>query len=112
MKKIILVTALSICSLLAFDVGGALKSVGTSALNGNTDTKSLTKVAGESAGLTPQALGGKLASSVKSANPVVTSKSKAEELCSQASTVQSFANLENSLVKQAISICTENVMAK
>ena len=48
MKKIILTTALSICSLLAFDVGGAMKNVGTSALNGNTDTSSLTKTAGDS----------------------------------------------------------------
>lgn len=112
MKKVILATALSISAVFAFDVNGALKNVGTSALNGNTDTKSLTKTAGESLGLTPQALGNKLSSSVKSTNTAVTSKSKAEELCSQASTVQSFANIENSIVKQAISICTQNVLAK
>ena len=49
MKKIVLLTALSIASVFAFDVNGALKNVGTNvgtaALSGNTDTKSLTKVA-------------------------------------------------------------------
>ena len=75
MKKIILATALSISALLAFDVGGALKNagtnVGTAALNGNTDTKSLTKTAGESLGVTPEALRNKLATTVKSNNTAV-----------------------------------------
>jgi len=112
MKKIILATALSISALLAFDVNGALKNVGTSAINGDTDAKSLTKTAGESMGLTPEALGGQLAKSVKSNTPTVSSPSKAKELCTQASTVQSFANFSNDLVTKAIAICGENVMAK
>lgn len=110
MKKIILATALSISALLAFDMGGALKNVGTSALNGNTDSKSLTKTAGDSLGLTPDALGDKLASTVKSNNTTVSSMDKAKELCTQASSVQSFANIDSSIVKQAISACSEKVM--
>ncbi len=112
MKKIILTTALSICSLLAFDVGGAMKNVGTSALNGNTDTSSLTKTAGDSLGLTPEALGGKLATTVKSNNTAITSVNKANELCTQASTVQSYANLSNDLVTKAIAICSQQVLKK
>jgi hypothetical protein len=111
MKKIVLITALSICSLLAFDVGGAMKNVGTSALNGNTDTSSLT-TAGDSLGLTPEALGGKLATTVKSNNTAVTSVNKANELCTQASTVQSYANLSNDLVTKAIAICSQIVLKK
>jgi hypothetical protein len=112
MKKIILATALSISALLAFDVGGALKNVGTSALNGNTDTKSLTKTAGESLGLTPDALGDKLATTVKSNNTAVSSMDKAKELCEKASSIQSYANIDSSIVKQAITVCSEKVMAK
>jgi hypothetical protein len=111
MKKIILATALSIGSLLAFDVGGAIKNVGTSALNGNTDSSSLTKTAGESLGLTPEALGGQLANSVKSTNTAVSSINKAKELCTQASTVQSFANISNDIVTKAIAICGEKVLS-
>jgi hypothetical protein len=111
MKKIVLATALSICSLLAFDVGGAIKNVGTSALNGNTDKSSLTKTAGESLGLTPEALGGQLANSVKSNNTTVTSVDKAKELCTQASTVQSFANISSDIVTKAIAICGEKVLS-
>ena len=116
MKKIVLLTALSIASVFAFDVNGALKNVctnvGTAALSGNTDTKSLTKVAGESAGITPDALGEKLATTVKSNNTTVTSMDKANELCTQASTIQSFANFDSQLVKQAIGVCSQNVMKK
>lgn len=116
MKKIILATALSISALLAFDVGGALKNagtnVGTAALNGNTDTKSLTKTAADSVGVTPEALGGKLANTVKSNNTTVSSMDKAKSLCTQASAVQSVANLSSDLVKQAISVCSEKVMEK
>ena len=111
MKKIILASALCVCSLLAFDIGGALKNVGTSALNGNTDKTSLTKTAGESLGLTPEALGSQLANSVKSTNGAVASADKAKELCSQASTVQSFANLSSDIVTKAIAICSEKVLA-
>ena len=112
MKKIILATALSISALLAFDVAGALKNVGTAALNGDTDAKSLTKTAGESLGLTPEALGEKLATTVKSNNTAVSSMDKAKELCSQASTVQSIANIDSTIVKEAIAICSEKVMDK
>ena len=112
MKKIVLATALCVCSLLAFDMGGALKNVGTSALNGNTDKTSLAKTAGESLGLTPEALGSQLASSVKSTNTAVSSVDKAKELCTQASTVQSFANISNDIVTKAIAICGEKVLAK
>ena len=90
----------------------SLTNVGTAALSGNTDTKSLTKVAGESAGITPDALGEKLATTVKSNNTTVTSMDKANELCTQASTIQSFANFDSQLVKQAIGICSQNVMKK
>ncbi len=112
MKKIVLLTALCVASVFAFDVNGALKNVGTAALNGNTDTKSLTKVAGESVGITPESLGEKLSTTVKSNNTVVSSTDKATELCTQASTIQSFANFDSEIVKQAIAICTENVMKK
>ena len=112
MKKIVLATALSISVLLAFDVNGALKNVGTSALNGNTDKESLTKVAGESLGLTPDALGEKLATAVKSNNTAVASMGKAKELCSQASAVQSFANINSDIVTKAIAICSEKVLEK
>lgn len=64
----------------AFDVGGAMKNVGTSALNGNTDKSSLAKTAGESLGLTPEALGTQLANSVKSNNTAVTSVDKAKRV--------------------------------
>ena len=105
-----------ISALFAFDMGGALKNagtnVGTAALNGNTDTSSLTKTAGDSLGLTPEALGGKLATSVKSSNAVVSSASKANELCTQASTIQSYANLSNDLVTKAIAICSQQVLKK
>ena len=116
MKKIVLATALSICSLLAFDMGGALKNVGTnvgtSALSGNTDKASLAKTAGESLGITPDALGSQLASSVKSTNTAVSSMDKAKELCTQASTVQSFANISSDIVTKAIAICSEKVLEK
>ena len=116
MKKIVLLTALSIASVFAFDVNGALKNVGTNvgtaALNGETDTKSLTKVAGESVGITPESLGEKLSTAVKSNNTVVSSTNKATELCTQASTIQSFANFDSEIVKQAIGICSQNVMKK
>ncbi len=112
MRKIVLAASLSICTLFAFDIGGAVKNVGTSALNGNTDKTSLTKTAGESLGLTPEALGSQLASSVKSTNTAVSSIDKAKELCSQASTVQSFANISNDIVTKAISICSEKVLEK
>ncbi len=111
MKKIVSITLLSICSLFAFDVGGAMKNVGTSALNGNTDKSSLAKTAGESLGLTPEALGTQLANSVKSNNTTVTSVDKAKELCTQASTVQSFANISSDIVTKAIAICGEKVLS-
>jgi isochorismate synthase EntC len=110
MKKIILATALSISALLAFDVAGALKNVGTAALNGDTDAKSLTKTAGESLGLTPEALGEKLATTVKSNNTAISTMDKAKSLCDQASSVQSFVNLDAELVTKAIAICSEHVM--
>ena len=116
MKKIILASALSVCTLLAFDIGGALKNAGTAAgtaaLNGDTDVKSLSKTAAGSAGLTSEALGEKLATTVKSNNTAVSSMDKAKELCSQASTVQSIANIDSSIVKEAIAICSEKVMDK
>ena len=116
MKKIIIASVISISALFAFDMGGALKNagtnVGTAALNGNTDTKSLTKTAGESLGVTPEALGNKLATTVKSNNTTVSSMDKAKDLCTQASAVQSVANLSSDLVKQAISICSDKVKAK
>ncbi|MCT7909271.1 hypothetical protein N5915_06825 [Arcobacter lacus] len=110
MKKIIFVTALSVSALLAFDIGGALKNAGTAALNGDTDAKSLTKTATESAGLTSDALGEKLATAVKSNNTAVSSMDKAKELCTQASTVQSIANISSDIVTKAITVCTEKVL--
>jgi len=114
MKKIILISALSICSMFAFDIGGALKNAGTAAgtaaLNGNTDTKSLTNAAAQSAGLTSESLGEKLASTVKSSNTAVSSMDKAKDLCTQASTVQSIANIDSSIVKEAITICSQKVL--
>ncbi|MGE0051378.1 MAG: hypothetical protein AB7S49_07605 [Arcobacter sp.] len=114
MKKIILATALSISALLAFDIGGALKNAGTAtgtaALNGDTDVKSLSKTAAESAGLTSEALGEKLATAVKSNNTAVSSMDKAKELCTQASQIQSFANISSDIVKKAITVCTEKVL--
>lgn len=111
MKKIVLATALSISAMFAFDVGGALKNAGTAALNGNTDPASLAKTAAGSA-ITPDALGGQLANAVKSTNTGTTSVDKAKELCTQASTVQSFANIQSDIVTKAISICSQKVMAQ
>ena len=57
-------------------------------------------------------LGEKLATTVKSNNTTVSSMDKAKELCSQASTVQSIANIDSTIVKEAIAICSEKVMDK
>jgi hypothetical protein len=37
---------------------------------------------------------------------------KAKELCEKASSIQSYANIDSSIVKQAITVCSEKVMAK
>lgn len=108
MKKIVLTLAICTSAMFAFDMGGALKNVGTSALNGKTDSTSLTNAAVGSA-VTPEALGGQLANTVKATNSGTTTPDKAKDLCTQASSVQSMANINSDLLKQAISICTQNV---
>ncbi len=110
MKKIIFVSALTLSSMFAFDVGGALKSVGTSALSGNTDTTSLVGAAAGSA-ITPDALGGQLANAVKSTagNTGSTTMDKAKELCTQASMLKTFTNFGGDLMTKAISVCSEQV---
>ena len=110
MKKIIFATTLSISAMFAFDVGGALKSVGASALSGNTEPASLLKGAAGSA-ITPDALGGQLANAVKSTGGDTgsTTMDKAKELCSQASMLKTFTNFGGDLMTKAIDICSEQV---
>ena len=61
--------------------------------------------------LSPEALGQQLAEVVKSNKPENLNADKAKELCSQASTVQSLANLSSDIVTKAIAICSEKVLA-
>lgn len=110
MRKIVFIGFVTISTLFAFDIGGALKNVGNSALNGNTDKSSLIQAA-TGISITPESLGEQLAEVVKSNKPENLDVNKAKELCTQTSTLKIFAASSSDILDKAITVCSEKVLA-
>lgn len=88
MKKIVLTTLLSICSIFAFDLG------------------SVTKTVGAATGITAESLGAQLADMVKAKAPATSEQAKS--YCVQASTYKSFVGIaDDGMMAKAINICAQ-----
>jgi hypothetical protein len=88
MKKIILTSLLSICSVFAFDIGSVTKTVGTAT------------------GITAESIGAQLADMAKEKAP--TTAAQAKTYCTQASTYKSFVGIaDDGMMAKAINICAD-----
>ena len=88
MKKIILASALTISTMLAFDIASTAKTVGSSL------------------GITAESIGQKLADVVKDKAPETAEQAKS--YCTQASTYKSFVGIaDDGMMAKAIDICAE-----
>ena len=88
MKKIILASALTISTMLAFDIASTASTVGSSL------------------GITAESIGTKLAGIVKEKAPETAAQAKS--YCTQASTYKSFVGIaDDGMMAKAIDICAE-----
>ena len=88
MKKIILVSALTLSTMFAFDIAGSASKVGSSL------------------GITAESIGTKLAAMVKEKAPKTAEQAKG--YCTQASTYKSYAGIaDDGMMAKAIDICAE-----
>lgn len=88
MKKIILASALTISTMLAFDIASTASTVGSSL------------------GITAESIGTKLAGIVKEKAPATAAQAKT--YCTQASTYKSFVGIaDDGMMAKAIDICAE-----
>ena len=88
MKKIILASALTISSMLAFDIASTATTVGSSL------------------GITAESIGTKMAEMVKEKAPETAAQAKI--YCTQASTYKSFVGIaDDDMMAKAIDICAE-----
>ena len=88
MKKIVLTSLLSICSVFAFDIG------------------SVTKTVGAATGITAESIGTQLADMAKAKAPATAEQAKA--YCTQASTYKSFVGIaDDGMMAKAIDICAD-----
>jgi len=88
MKKVILSSALTISTMLAFDVTSSISSVG------------------KALGITAESVGAQLTDIVKAKSPQTAEQAKS--YCTQASTYKSFVGIKDGdLMSQAIDICAQ-----
>ena len=86
MRKIVLTSLLSICSVFAFDIGAVTKTVGAAT------------------GITAESIGAQLADMVKAKAPATAAQAKS--YCTQASTYKSFVGIaDDGMMAKAIDVC-------